>query len=251
MENSITLNKKRIFETTSASLHIMAMAFMLCDHLWSVVPGNDWLTCIGRITYPIFAFMIVEGYFHTKNLKKYVGRLALFACISEIPFNLMYGSNWTYIVHQNVLITFLISIGLIHLNEKAKEKGRIWLRILALAVSLGLGFILGLVTFCDYNYAGVFTVLVFYFFHGRKWYHFAGQLIFLYYINVEMLGGFSYEINIGGETYFFVRQALALLALIPIWLYRGRQGHHSKPFQYFCYSFYPLHMLVIGLAKII
>ena len=58
---------------TSMWLHIMAMAFMLCDHLWgTVVPGNNWLTVIGRLALPIFAFMIVEGYFHTKNLKRYI-----------------------------------------------------------------------------------------------------------------------------------------------------------------------------------
>ena len=110
-------------ETTSFSLHIMAMAFMLCDHLWgTIVQGNDWLTCIGRLTFPIFAFMIVEGYFHTKSMKKYVQRLLLFAVISEIPFNLAMGSRLFFPIHQNVLWSFLISIGLIHWNEKGKEK---------------------------------------------------------------------------------------------------------------------------------
>ena len=105
------MNTKKDFvlETTSMSLHIMAMIFMLCDHLWAtVIPGNEWLTCIGRIAYPLFAFMIVEGYFHTHNLKRYVGRLFLFALLSEIPFNLVMGSRYFYPLHQNVLFTFLM-----------------------------------------------------------------------------------------------------------------------------------------------
>ena len=65
-------------ETTSFSLHVMAMLFMLCDHLWgTIVPGADWLTCIGRLAFPIFAFMIVEGCFRTKNVKKYVPNVAM------------------------------------------------------------------------------------------------------------------------------------------------------------------------------
>ena len=74
------MGSSRRFETTSMSLHVIAMACMLCDHLWAtVVPGNDWLTCVGRLAFPIFAFLIVEGYFHTGSLRRYVGRLLLCA----------------------------------------------------------------------------------------------------------------------------------------------------------------------------
>ena len=158
-------NKVKL-ETTSFSLHIMAMVFMLCDHLWgTIVPGADWLTCIGRLTFPIFAFMIVEGYFHTKNLKKYVCRLFVFAILSEIPFNLAMGSRIFYPVHQNVLWSFLISIGLIHWNEKVKEK-QLWKRVVIGLTSIGIGYVAGLITFVDFYHAGILTVLVFYFFKG-------------------------------------------------------------------------------------
>jgi hypothetical protein len=228
----------------------MAMLFMLCDHLWgTVVPGNDWLTCIGRISFPIFAFMIVEGYFHTKNLKKYVCRLLLFAVLSEIPFNLAMGSSWFYPIHQNVLWSFLISIGLIHWNEKAKKTNKLWKRIAVGIVTVILGYFLGLVTMADFHQVGVLTVLVFYFFRERKWWSYIGQLVCLWYINVEMLGGFGYEIALGGETFFLSRQGFALLALIPIWLYRGKQGYHSKALQYVYYAFYPVHLLILGVLK--
>ena len=245
----MTNNRLKI-ETTSFSLHIMAMIFMLCDHLWgTIINGNDWLTCIGRISFPIFAFMIVEGYYHTNNLKKYVQRLLCFAIISEIPFNLALGSSLLYPIHQNVLWSFLISIGLIHWNEKARKSGKLWKQILVGVSSVIIGYLVGILTFVDFYHAGVLTVLAFYFFRGNKWWNYVGQFACLWYINIEMLGGYSYEIELFGQTYFFMRQGLALLALIPIWLYGGKKGYSSKAFKNFCYWFYPAHLLVLGLIK--
>ena len=239
-------------ETTSASLHIIAMFCMLCDHLWgTIIPGNDWLTCIGRLALPIFAFLLVEGYFHTKSLKKYAGRLFVFALLAEIPFNLMMGSSLFYPIHQNILWSFLIALGLIHLNEKAKASGKISLRIFTGCATVLLGAVLGLLTMVDFYHAGILTVLVFYFFRGRKWWCLAGQIIFLAYINFELLGGLVYEFSVFGFPVSFAQQGFALLALIPLWLYRGKQGYHSKAFQYFCYAFYPLHMLLLYLLRIL
>lgn len=246
------MKKEHRIETTSASLHIMAMIFMFCDHLWgTIVPGNDWLTCIGRITFPVYAFLIVEGYFHTKSLRKYVLRLLVFAVISEIPFNLAMGSSVFYPIHQNVLWSFLIAIGLIHWNEKARATQKVWKQIIVGCVTVVLGYLVGLLTMVDYYHAGILMVLVFYFFRQRRWWSYPGQLLCLWYINVEMLGGFGYEFQLLGETYFVQRQAFAMLALIPIWLYRGKQGYHSKPLQYAYYVFYPLHLLILGLIKIL
>lgn len=240
---------KNKLETTSMSLHIMAMIFMLFDHLWgTIVPGNDWMTCIGRISFPIFAFMIVEGYFNTKNLKKYIKRLFIFAIISEIPFNLALGSRLFYPIHQNVLWSFLISLGLIHWNEKTKEK-KMWKRIVVGILSILIAYLGGIITFVDFYNGGILTVLVFYFLRGKKWWNYVGQLISLYYINTEILGGLVYEFTLFGSIITIHRQAFALLALIPIWLYKGKQGYHSKKLQYFYYIFYPAHLALLGILK--
>lgn len=246
------MNRLGRIETTSCSLHIMAMAFMLCDHLWgTIVPGNDWLTCIGRISFPIFAFMIVEGYFHTKNLKKYLLRMLIFAVLSEIPFNLMMSSRLIYPVHQNVLWGFLISLGLIHWNERAKRSGAIWKRILVGFLTVVLGYILGLLTMVDFYHAGILTVLAFYFFRGRKWWNSLGQFLCVAYINLEILGGLVYEFSLFGMDFSIHQQSFALLAFIPIWLYKGKQGCHGKLLQYFYYGFYPVHLLILGVLKML
>ena len=246
------MKRKFPLETTSAFLHILAMVLMLCDHLWAaVVPGNDWLNCIGRIAFPIFAFMIVEGYFHTRSVKKYALRLLIFALLSEIPINLMIGGRVFYPIHQNVLWTFLIALGMIHWNEKAAATEKTGVQILAALATVVLGCLLGLVTMVDYYHAGVATVLVFYFFRKPVWWCRLAQLILLWWINSEMIGGIGYEISVLGRNVFLARQCFALLALIPIWLYRGERGYHSKWFRYLCYGFYPVHMLILGVVKVL
>ena len=236
-------------DISSTGLHILAMALMLCDHMWAtIIPGNNWMTCIGRIAFPIYAFTLVEGYFHTRNLKKYAQRLLLFAVVSEIPFNLMCVSSPVYPFHQNVIWTLLIGLWMIHLNEKAVQKGAL-VRCLTAGGTLALGSILGLVTFVDYGNAGVLMILLFYFFRGRAAWCLLGQLLGMYWLNFEVLQGLSYEISLFGQTLFFPQQGFAILALIPIWLYRGRKGYSSRWFQYFCYGFYPVHMLLLWLIR--
>lgn len=183
--------------------------------------------------------------------KKYALRLLIFAVISEIPFNLVMGSSLFYPIHQNVLWSFLLSLGLIHLNEKAKATGKLLLRLLTAVGTVAVGSLVGLVAMLDFYHAGVLTVLVFYFFRGRKWYHFLLQLACLWYINVEMLSGFTYIFTLFGREWYIVRQGFALFALVPIWLYRGRQGLHNRWTRALNYGFYPAHLLILGLLKMI
>ena len=244
MDSSASKN----FELTAAVLHIIAMTLMLMDHLWAtLLPAREWLTCAGRVAFPIFAFMAVEGYFHTRSFKKYILRMLLFAVLSEIPFDLMYGGTWFYPVHQNVLWTFLLGLLGVWLMEQVRKKGKTWMYLLVCVLVVPAGLVLGTLCMVDYYGVGVLTVFVFYFLHGRKWWCFLGQLAALYWLNVELLGGLMYPVQLFGMEFELCQQGLALLALIPIWLYRGRQGYHSKPFQYACYAFYPVHMLILVL----
>ena len=242
MDSSASKN----FELTAAVLHIIAMTLMLMDHLWAtLLPAREWLTCAGRVAFPIFAFMAVEGYFHTRSFKKYILRMLLFAVLSEIPFDLMYGGTWFYPVHQNVLWTFLLGLLGVWLMEQVRKKGKTWMYLLVCVLVVPAGLVLGTLCMGDYYGVGVLTVFVFYFLHGRKWWCFLGQLAALYWLNVELLGGLMYPVQLFGMEFELCQQGLALLALIPIWLYRGRQGYHSKPFQDLCYAFYPVHILLL------
>ena len=238
--------ERKGFDLSAAALHILAMAAMVLDHMWAtVVPGNLWMTWVGRLAFPIFAFLIAEGLAHTRDAKAYRRRILAAALLAEIPFNLICGGIW-YPVHQNTLWTFYIAMLMIAMTERAKERGD---RLLAVAVGIAaviLGMLLGTVTMVDYFGPGVVTVMLFYFVRGRRWYHFALQAMGLWYLNVELLRGRYYPVTLFGHTFEFYQQSLALLALIPIWLYRGRQGYHSKAFRYGCYAFYPVHMLILA-----
>lgn len=233
------------FDISSFGLHVLAMTLMLGDHLWAMIlPSEEWLTCAGRLAYPIFAFMIVEGYAHTRNLRKYMMRLLFWAAVSEIPFNLMYGSSIFYPYHQNVLWTFLISLLLIVLIEKCRARFKTIVWVPLSVVIAAAGYVAGYAAMVDYYGVGVLMVLTFYFFRTPNPKNRLLQFVCLYVLNVKLLGGYFYAFTLFGCEFEFVQQGFALLALIPIWLYRGRQGFHSKAFQYFCYAFYPVHMLI-------
>ena len=221
------MNKTK-FGLTATHLRILALVLMLLDHLWAtVVPGNNWMTYLGRMAFPIFAFQTAQGYIHTRDFKAYCKRLALFALISEIPFNLMLMSSPIFPFHQNVMLTLLLGL----LACRAYDRKR-W-------GSVAGWIILGAVTFCDYGSLGVVSVLMFHIFREYP----LGQLLMLIAIN-----GFGYE----GQQLLLGRmeipvQAFAILAFIPICLYSGEKGRGGKWLQYGSYIFYPAHMLILWL----
>lgn len=232
---------------TSNMLRVLAMSFMICDHLWAkVVPGNDWMTYVGRMTFPIFAFMISEGFIHTSNLKKYISRLLIFALISEIPFNLFYGGSWFYPYHQNVMLTLLFGLLAIMLIDKAKKNrdAKTIVKSALLVILLGIASFIG---FVDYGFWGFLIIIMFYLFRDFP-FAWLAQLAAMIIINCELFEGQFIIVDLFGKSFEFATQGFAVFSLIPIWLYGGRKGKSSKIMQYGFYAFYPLHMIIIYLA---
>ena len=175
---------------------------------------------IGRIAFPIFCFLIVEGFHHTKSPINYLLRLLLFSLISEITFDLAFFNATFYPAYQNVFFTLAIGLACLFCLEEMKTKK--WFGIF-LFVLLGLAYIIH----CDYGVGGVLLICMFYFtaeFKDRFWM----QLI---------LSGLIFII-------FFGKTELPGLIAIPlINLYNGKRGYNKM--QWLFYIYYPLHLLIL------
>lgn len=232
-------------ELTSFDLHLLAMGLMLCDHIClALMPDRLWMTCVGRLAFPIFAFLVAEGFVRTRSRARYARRLLIFALISEVPFDLLAAGRLVYPLRQNVLWTFLIALGCMQLLEWAKSDPRPAARFVLGAGAVLGGFLAGTAFMVDYFGPGVWTVLVFYFFRGDDWRQRLGQLLCLLFLNGWLLAGQT--VLPGGLA--LPIQAFAVLALPFIWLYRGRQGPHGRTVRWLFYGFYPAHLLVLAAA---
>ncbi len=233
---------------TSNMLRILAVLLMLSDHIWATYMSfGDWMTYIGRMAFPIFAFQIAEGYIHTSNFKKYALRLLVFALISEIPFNLFCSSGLFYPFHQNVLFTLLLGLLAIRVIDRAKKEHTakriilsvLWLILICIAATIG---------FADYGFWGMVTVVMFYVLRDFP-FAWVAQLVAMVLIHAVLLEGRVFLVEIFGRTLEIPTQSFAVFSLIPIWLYGGNKGRSSKIMQYGFYAFYPAHMLILYLIR--
>ena len=233
---------------TSNMLRVIAVLLMISDHVWATYMSfGNWMTYIGRMAFPIFAFQIAEGFVHTKNFKKYALRLLGFALVSELPFNLFYSSRWLNPYHQNVMFTLLLGLLAIKVidnlkkNHKAKDIALsvLWLLLIVLASVIG---------FVDYGFNGVLMVVLFYVCRNFP-FAWLAQLVGMVCINVIFFEGQVIPFEIFGNSVEIPTQAFAVFSLIPIWLYGGRKGVSNKALQYGFYAFYPVHMIILYLIR--
>lgn len=231
--------ERRFF--TSNQLKVFAMACMLLDHMWAtVVPGNEWMTCVGRIAFPIFAFELAEGCRRTHDRRAYALRLLVLALLSEVPFDMVAGGSFVYLFHQNVIFTLLLGLLACRCLDRCRT-ARGLRRLPPLLGTLGLAAVATLLM-TDYGGAGVLLVCLFYLTDGRTWAGRAAQAAGLFYLSQFVLIGQCYTV-LGLEIQ---QECFSLLALPLLWLYNGRRGRKSRPLQLAAYVFYPAHLLVLG-----
>lgn len=241
-------NQSRKFQLTAAQLRWIALGAMLLDHLWAmVVSGNQWMTYVGRIAFPIFAFQIAEGFRRTSDFRRYALRLLAFALLSEVPFDLMYASTVFYPFHQNVMFTLLLGLLAIRGLDRARRERTARAAALGLLGLLG-AWLAGTLGMVDYGGMGVLTVVVFYVFRDFPLAR-LGQLACLFLLNMVFFRGEYLTAEVFGRVLELQTQGFALLALIPIGLYGGEKGRGGRVLQYGSYAFYPLHMLALYLIK--
>lgn len=229
-------------------LQLTAVALMLCDHIWATYMSfGNWLTYIGRLAFPIFAFFIAEGFCLTSDVKKYALRLLGFGIVSELPFNLFYSSRTFNPYHQNVMFTLLLGLLAIAVIDRLKKDRSI--RSIALSLLyLLLITVASVVGFVDYGLSGVLTVVMFYLFRDFP-FAWVLQLIGMVLINIVFFEGQVIPVTFSGLSFEFPTQGFAVLSLVPIWLYGGKRFGKNRAVQYGFYAFYPVHMLILYLIR--
>ncbi len=230
------------------ALRLIAVIFMILDHTRvAVVDGNMWMNYLGRMAFPIFAFQIAEGFVHTSNLKKYVFRLLVFAVISEVPFNVFCSSELFFPQYQNVLFTFLLSIGALKLLEMVKKEPTLP-RMAGVGIGVTLIVFLAEVLKLDYGGAGVVIVVAFYLFRNFP-FAFLAQFATLFVVFVFFYPGRPILFKVQDFIFSIPVQVFSLFSVIPIWLYNGKKGRGGKIVQYGSYGFYPVHIALLCILR--
>ena len=218
-------------------LKIIAMISMVLDHVGDLFfPGVTWLRAAGRLAMPIFAFCIAEGYAHTRDRKKYLLRMGLFALISEIPFDLAFESR-IGLSHQNIMLTFFLSILALMLYDrirggKAAEGAQIPAWKTALGVlAVGAVAALALLLKADYTIFAVISVFLFY--ALRQKHPLLRSGVGVAFLALTRTVGYYSATG---------------LSILPLALYNGKKG---KGLKWLFYVFYPGHLLLLAGLKLL
>lgn len=221
---------------SGSALKLIAVITMLIDHIAAAVLVRYYYATfdrevlfiytimrqIGRIAFPIYCFMLVEGLERTRSKGRYLIRMTAFALISEIPFDLAFSSQVLEFGYQNVFFTLAIALATMVMMEKICEKiHQPFFRAVLIPLTAVAGMMLAAVLQTDYDWRGVACILIMYFLRRNR--------------KAELVAGYVAFVLLLSEL-------AALPAFIALAFYKGKKGFSCK---YFFYGFYPLHLLIL------
>lgn len=212
-------------------LKLIACLTMLIDHIGAVLLPGLGLRIIGRIAFPVYCFLMVEGAAHSHNQKKYGQRLLIGALLAEFPFDLLFFGQFTW-THQSVMVTLLIGYFMI-----------LWARKQGILLPLLVCFFAAELLCTDYGGFGIALIAVFWTTSGKSY----EPLLRIFGMALVFWCMESYRVTILGLQISI--QMFGLLAMIPIAFYSGEKRTYSKWVQWGFYLFYPVHMLVLLLIE--
>ena len=215
------------------ALKLIAMVSMVIDHVGAVFfPAAAWMRMVGRLAMPLFSFCVAEGFAHTRDKKKYLLRMGVFALLSEVPFDLAFEGR-VGPGHQNIMLTFFLALLALTLYDRIRGgadaerpgAGRTALGVLAVLAMAALSFALR----ADYTVFGVVAVFLFYALRRQ-------------HPLVRSGAGVAFLALTRTVGYYCATG----LSFIPLALYDGRRGRGLK---WLFYAFYPGHLLVLYAIK--
>ena len=259
-------------QVTSFVLKIIAIISMLIDHasvaLYPLIPTNmNYLyeigRTVGRTAFPLFCFMIVEGFYHTRNKLRYLGSLILLAIISELPFDAVFVSNELRVEYSSQNVFFTLARGLTAIiildftNKKVHSFITVQKNILMMVICNLLNIFLQLFIIqliyvpvsainADYGGSGFELILLIYYFEkipmlfrnfdarfysDRVKFIFAGLAVAFWLVYFDTISG-------------RITESPGLPAAVLILLYNGQRGSYRIP-KYVFYFFYPVHLAIL------
>ena len=222
---------------SSSALRLIALGAMLIDHVGlALFPDIGVFRCIGRIAFPVYCFLIVQGYLHTRDVRAYARRLLLAAILSEIPFDLLIFGRLASPAEQNVLFSLLLGLMALYASDTLAARptyalfaaGSLCLCAMAANVSFGwLAIALCLTMRHTQENRQRFALC-------------SGAVLLLYTLSL-LLSGVAMS--------WVLVSLCALFSLVPLLYYNGKRGMRSFILTAAFYASYPLHLIALAAIR--
>lgn len=226
------MNAIKLPALSGSSLKVIAVVSMVIDHCayFLMEPETvqyEVMRCVGRIAFPVFAFLIVEGFLHTRNRMRYLFTLLCFAVVSEVPWSLLNGNDGTH----NVLFTLALGVTTLMFLDKLIKSNRT-LSISVVLVMAYLAYYLGV----DYDWRGMLMMAIFFILKSKGASHSPFSRV------LQLVFSFPLMMHYG--------MVGAMLACTVLFMYDGSRGFiQGSVAKYGFYAIYPVHLLLIWFVR--